>query len=132
MNKKVVDQYLGAVKKNLHCSAKKKREFLSDLEQGLHDFSQETPNLTMEALIEAFGTPEAQANEFMNTLDSTDIKKAFTWKKILLIAVIVIVAVYIIGITILFIDGHIDNHGRGVEYIGDDDSGYEIVTEEYY
>lgn len=132
MNKNATKQYLREVKKSLHCSAKKKREFLSDLKRALNDFSQEAPNLTIEELVEAFGSPEAQANEFMNTLDSADIQKAFGWKKIILIAAIIIVAVYIIGITILFIDGHIDNHGRDVVYIIDENSNTEIVTEEYY
>ena len=119
MTEKLIRQYLRETKKNVACSAKRKRAFLAQLEAGLRELAQETDDLTMEQLTEAFGTPQQQAQSFMETLDAKEIKKAFGWKKIVLIAVIAIVLIWLIAVVTLWIDGHNGVNGYGVEYIGD-------------
>jgi len=119
MTEKLIRQYLKETKKNVACSAKRKRAFLAQLEAGLRELAQETDDLTAEQLTEAFGTPQQQAQSFMETLDAKEVKKAFGWKKIVLIAAITMIMIWLIAVVTLWIDGHNGIHGHGIEYIGD-------------
>ena len=132
MTEKLIRQYLKETKKNVACSAKRKRAFLAQLEAGLRELAQETDDLTAEQLTEAFGTPQQQAQSFMETLDAKEVKKAFGWKKIVLVAVIAIVLIWLIAVVTLWIDGHTQNHGRGEEYLIDGNSNYVVISEENY
>ena len=132
MTEKLIRQYLKETKKNVACSAKRKRAFLAQLEAGLRELAQETDDLTAEQLTEAFGTPQQQAQSFMETLDAKEVKKAFGWKKVVLVAVIAIVLIWLIAVVTLWIDGHTQNHGRGEEYLIDGNSNYVVISEENY
>ena len=132
MTEKLIRQYLKETKKNVACSAKRKRAFLAQLEAGLRELAQETDDLTAEQLTEAFGTPQQQAQSCMETLDAKEVKKAFGWKKIVLVAVIAIVLIWLIAVVTLWIDGHTQNHGRGEEYLIDGNSNYVVISEENY
>ena len=114
----LIRQYLREVRKEVRCSAKRKRAFLAELETGLREFAQEAPDLTMEQLIDAFGTPQQRAQDFMETLDAKEVKKAFTWKKAVVIGLIAIVLIWLIALVTMWIDGHVKAHGYGVESIG--------------
>ena len=119
MNNALTDKYLSSVKKNLSCSSKKKSEFLSALKKGLGDFLQENPESTYEDIVKAFGMPETQANEFMDSLDSEAIKKAFNWKKAIAIGIIVVLIIWGIVAVFSIIDTYTTNRGFGVETIED-------------
>jgi len=124
MHEALMRQYLRAVKKEVHCSAKRKRAFLAELEGELREFAQETPDLAMEQLTEAFGSPQQRAQDFMETLDAKEIKKAFGWKKIVLIGVIAFLLIWLIGVIIAVVDGHNAANGYDVVYYESDDSTY--------
>ena len=124
MTEKLIRQYLRETKKSVACSAKRKRAFLAQLEAGLRELAQETDDLTAEQLTEAFGTPQQQAQSFMETLDAKEIKKAFGWKKIVLIAVIAIVLIWLIAVVTLWIDGHNGVNGYDIEYYGSSNNTY--------
>lgn len=117
MNNDLIDKYLSSVKKNLSCSSKKKSEFLSALKKGLDDFLLENPESTYEDIVKAFGEPETQSNEFMDSLDSEAIKKAFNWKKVVLIGVILALILWGIGVAVSAGKSYHDRSGYGVEYI---------------
>ena len=127
MGKGAVDLYLKKVKKELRCPAKRKRAFLAELEAGLREFAQELPDLTIDQLIDAFGTPQKQAQDFMETLDAKEIKKAFTWKQVVVLGVIAALLIWLGVVVTLWIDGHNDINGYGEEYIGSN----LVATEEY-
>ena len=129
MNDKTIRQYLGAVKKDVRCSAKRKRVFLTELEAELREFAQEMPDLTMEQLTDAFGTPQKQAQDFMETLDAKEIKKAFSWKHMILIAVVAVVVVWLIAVVAMWFDGHKQVNGYGKEYYVDENSNRIEITE---
>ncbi|MBQ7597502.1 MAG: hypothetical protein IJU56_02870 [Clostridia bacterium] len=132
MGNEAKKRYLSAVKKNLRCSEKQKKSFLAELEASLNAFLSETPDATEARLGEMFGAPEKVAEDFLTTLDAKDIKKAFGWKKIVLIGVIIALLIWGAGVTIALIDSHVDAHGYGVESIGNDNTGYKIVTMEEF
>lgn len=118
MGEKAIRQYLWAAKKEVRCSTKRKRAFLTELETGLRELAQETPDLTMAYLTDAFGTPQQQAQDFMETLNVSEIKRAFTWKKAVVIGLIAALLIWVIAVVTLWIDGHAQNHGHGEEYLG--------------
>ena len=127
MDRNATDLYLKQVKKELRCSAKQKRALVQPLSQALQEFAQENSAVSIEQVTAAFGTPQAQAEDLMETLETAEIKKAFTWKHIVLIGVIAALVIWLGVAAAAFIDAHINNHGTGVEYIGDSI----ISTEEY-
>ena len=124
MTEKLIRQYLRETKKSVACSAKRKRAFLAQLEAGLRELAQETDNLTPEQLTKTFGTPQQQAQSFMETLDANEVKKAFGWKKIVLVAAVAMIMIWLIGIVIVVIDGHRSANGYSVE------EEYEVATDE--
>ena len=133
MGNEAKKRYLSAVKKNLRCSEKQKKSFLAELEASLNAFLSETPEATEARLGEMFGAPEKVAEDFLTTLDAKDIKKAFGWKKIVLIGVIVALLMWGAGVTIALIDSHVDAHGYGKTYLIDEDTNTSIlVAEEFY
>ena len=115
MNDELTEKYLSLVKKNLLCSSKDKRIFLSELRKGLNDFVQENPESTYEDIVNVFGTPEAQANEFVNSLDTKAIKKAFSWKKAVIIFIIIALVAWGIGVAVSAGKSFHDRSGHGVE-----------------
>ena len=127
MGKGAVDLYLKQVKKELRCPAKQKRAFLAELETGLRELAQEKETVSMEQLTAAFGTPQKLAADFMETLDTKEVKEAFTWKKLVLIGVLAVVLIWLVAVVTLWIDGHNDINGYGEEYIGSN----LVATEEY-
>ena len=127
MNRGAVDLYLKKVKKELRCSAKQKRAFLAELETGLRELAQESSDLTIDQLTNAFGTPQQQAQDFMETLDAKEIKKAFTWKQVVVLGVIAALLIWL-GVAIAaIIDAHIDNHGYDITVI-DDSADADIIA----
>ena len=132
MGNEAKKRYLNAVKKNLRCSEKHRRTFLAELERSLNDYLAESPEADEATLCAAFGTPETVAEDYLSTLDAKDVKKAFSWKRIVLIGVIIALLMWGVGVTIALIDSHVDAHGFGVESIGNDNTGYKIVTMEEF
>ena len=127
MDRNATDLYLKQVKKELRCSAKQKRALVQPLSQALQEFAQENGAVTIEQVTAAFGTPQKQAEDLMETLDTKEVKKAFTWKKLVLIGVLAVVLIWLVAVVTLWIDGHNDINGYGEEYIGSN----LVATEEY-
>ena len=119
--------YVKSVERQLAGSRKQKKDYLKKLTADVAERLEEAPELDTAALASAFGSPEELAQDFMETLETAEIKKAFTWKHIVLIGVIAALVIWLGVAAAAFIDAHINNHGTGVEYIGDSI----ISTEEY-
>ena len=119
MNSKPINKYVRAVKKELFCSLEKKREIVVSLRQAINDSFDSDTDLKYEQLVDFFGTPKAQAEEYMSALDADEIKKAVRKKRIIIFVVTLITVAFIAGMTYLVIDGHIGNHGHMVTYIED-------------
>lgn len=130
MGNEAKKRYLSAVKKNLRCSSRQKKSFLAELEASLNAYLSETPEATEARLGEMFGAPEKVAEDFLTTLDAKDIKKAFGWKKIVLIGVIIALLMWGVGVTIAVIDAH-NNESKSyyLEYIGDEEITYFLPEE---
>ena len=133
MGNKAKKRYLNAVKKNLRCSSRQRKAFLAELNVSLTAFLSEIPEADEAQLCAAFGAPESVAEDFLSTLEAKDIKKAFSWKRIVLIGVIVALLLWGAMMITVLIDAHFDTHGTGVEALIDREAGTSIlITEEIY
>lgn len=106
--------YLKAVEQQLSGKKAQKKAYLKKLAADVAERLEEEPGLDSAALASAFGSPEELAAEFMGTLDVKDVKKAFGWKKIVLIGVIIALLIWgVIGI-IAVVDSHKSVNGYTV------------------
>jgi len=121
--------YLKAVEQQLSGKKAQKKAYLKKLAADVAERLEEEPELDSAALASAFGSPEELAAEFMGTLDVKDVKKAFGWKKIVLIAVIAIVLIWLIAVVTLWFDAHKQVNGYGKEYYVDENSNRIEITE---
>ena len=81
----LVTQYLKDVSAKIICPKGTKRFFLCELEQEVLAFAEETPDLTMEMIYQAFGVPEKFASNIADQecyieLYQKATKKAKIWK----------------------------------------------------
>ena len=121
--------YLKQVKKALPGTAVQKKAYLKKLSADIEERLEEDPALDEAALIRAFGAPDEVAAGFLETLDTTTVKKAFGWKKVVLIAVIVIIAIWLIAVVTLWIDAKKSNGAYYLEHIGDEEITYFLPEE---
>jgi hypothetical protein len=73
---KQVKRYIHKVQKLLKCSAKSKKNFIAHLKSSINAFQNESPDCTIEDILEFSGQPEKLARSFMETLDKEEIKRA--------------------------------------------------------
>jgi len=116
--------FLKSVEQKLPGKRAQKKAFLKTLAANVAERLEEEPALDVASLVEAFGSPEKLAAEFAETLDAKEIKKAFGWKKIVLIGVIAFLLIWLIGVIIAVVDGHNAANGYDVVYYESDDSTY--------
>ena len=121
--------YLKEVEQQLCGKKAQKKAYLKTLSADVAERLEEEPNLDCAALALAFGSPEELATEFMETLDTKDVKKAFNGKKIVLIGVIAIVVIWLIGVSIALFDGHASVNGNYLEHIGDEEITFFLPEE---
>ena len=81
----LVTQYLKDVSAKIICPKGTKRFFLCELEQEVLAFAEETPDLTMEMIYQAFGVPEKFASNIADQECYIELyqkakKKATIWK----------------------------------------------------
>ena len=119
MGNEAKKRYMAAVKKNLRCSGRQRKAFLAELNVSLAAFLSGIPEADEAQLCAAFGAPETVAEDFLSTLEAKDIKKAFGWKRIVLIGVIVALLLWGFVLTLELIDAHIDTHGYSKVVISD-------------
>ena len=126
----VKKQYLSAVKKELHAIGRAKRPLLQRLDAELTEYLDANPGADAAAVSEAFGTPQETAQTFMESLPATAVKKAFTWKRVVLIGVIAAILIWLGVVVTSWIDGHIQNHGYGTEEILEELPADAIILED--
>lgn len=119
--------YVKSVERQLAGSRKQKKDYLKKLTADVAERLEEAPELDTAALASAFGSPEELAQDFMETLDAKEIKKAFTWKQVVVLGVIAALLIWL-GVAIAaIIDAHIDNHGYDITVI-DDSADADIIA----
>lgn len=106
--------YLKEVDQQLSGKRAQRKAYIKKLSADVAERLEDDPKLDRAALANAFGSPEELASEFMETLNAKDVKKAFGWKKIVLIGVITALLIWgVIGI-IAVVDSHKSVNGYTV------------------
>ena len=118
--------YIKKVEQHLPGKKAQKKTYLKKLSADVAERLEEEPSLDSAALALAFGSPEELAADFMETLDAKEIKKAFTWKQVVLIGVIVALLIWLSVAMVSLIDAHKQSQGRLFEYYGEELQHIEI------
>lgn len=94
-----IRQYLKAVGKELACSPKQKRQFLSRLRTDIEDFADDSDSDIDANLIEShFGKPSEIASNFLSQADYLVIKRQFSYKRVVVLCISIACILTIIGI----------------------------------
>lgn len=104
MNKRVLDRYFCKLCRKLPCGRIEKQRILSDLQLNTENWLETHPDADEAAFLEAFGTPDAVAQSYIEQMDPTEIsKKLKTRKTILTIVAALAVAILLIWLLIVII-----------------------------
>ena len=98
-NSKTIQQYCKAVKKELSCPGKIKKDLIIRLTPDLEMFAEENPNASLDDISAHFGSPKEVAESYLASLDEEELKKRINKAKRIWIAVIAVCA----AILLLFI-----------------------------
>ncbi len=108
---KELKAYYSEISKSIVCSKKQKTEFINQLKSDVDCYLSENPEATVQEITSCFGSAEQIGKSFVSEYDSDNIKKKLSVKRILIIAVIVMVLIYAAFVIISLIDVHNEAHG---------------------
>lgn len=100
MTENTVNKYLDAVSKNLICSRKEKKSFISKLSAGIEDFAGDREEISFEELSAEFGSPQELAASFAAQMDSAVLVKKISIKRAVVLGIIAGIVLMILGMFI--------------------------------
>ncbi len=117
---KDVKKYLADVGRYLVCSEKQKKKILKTVEVSVTDFILENDIIELSEVYERFGTPEDIAKNYLADANPADVRKALNKKKVFIIAAVIALVIFSIGVAIVVIEnhkeiGHLETHI--IEYV---------------
>ena len=89
-------EYIRSIRRELPCSGKKKRQFISQIRCSIMDFLQENPEADLEAVQAHFGTKQEIVEDFVRNEDASNLLRKMSIKK----KVLAIIAGVMIFITV--------------------------------
>lgn len=114
---KEIRKYKKHVKALLICDSKTAKSYLSDLENGIADFVENSGATSIEEVITRFGEPEVVARAFFESADIRKIKRRMNIKRVLLAGVLLAVVIWAVAVSYLSIDAHLSMPGYFVETV---------------
>lgn len=93
------------------CDRKQKKAFLKELQSSIEEFRFNNPQASLSDIEAFFGSPEQIAASFTDNTDSVRLKKRLSVKKIVLLAILLVLLIYFAFIVISLIDVHTEAHG---------------------
>lgn len=96
----VTERYVGQVQRALFCTPLHRKKFIRDLEPLAEDFASGNPKAALADFRREFGTPEALAQQYMNTLDDEEVQKYRRRRKWFHRACLAAVAIIVIAMAI--------------------------------
>lgn len=76
----ITNEYISASVKYLLCSHKNKIRFIKSTKVRIQNYFDENPDSTYTDLEKSFGTPDMMANDFMESIDADEIRRAKSFK----------------------------------------------------
>lgn len=118
--KREIERYLKEIEGKLYtCPRKRRKAFLRDLRGNIHDYIAEHPNATLPEIRSVFGSPGVIAENILQSEDFTITKTVVSsqkWcRRILAVAVCILVAGVLVLGTIYVVDTYNFNHGYETE-----------------
>lgn len=104
-------KYYSEISKSVLCTGKHKRTFMKQLKFDIDSYISENPEATLEEVKNCFGTADTIAESFIVNSDCSEIKRKLDIKKLLIVAVVAALLVYLAFIVISLIDVHTEAHG---------------------
>ena len=117
-----INKYLKDVNRSLTCPKAEKEFYIDKIRNGILVFIDENPDATIEDILREIGDPKTVANDLLETATSETpekIRKRMTFRKIILIAAIIIVVIVGIVYASALIENHVISGGSGEESIQD-------------
>lgn len=96
----VTERYVGQVQRALFCTPLHRKKFIRDLEPLAEDFASGNPKAALADFRREFGTPEALAQQYMDTLDDEEVRKYRRRRKWFHRACLAAVAIIVIAMAI--------------------------------
>ncbi len=128
---KAVSDYIKSVNKNLICKRKLKKSIINDFRNSVLDYQEEKNITDINDIYAHFGTAEEVAKNYLSDADPKEIKKSTSAKRIILIAMLTALILYIFGYTIAYINSqHTEVNHVTFESWSDPDIPEEIL--DYY
>lgn len=118
-----INKYLKDVNRSLTCPKAEKEFYIDKIRNGILVFIDENPDATIEDILREIGDPKTVANDLLETATSETpekIRKRMTFRRIILIAAIIIVAIVGIVYASALLDAHFSINGtehESVDYI---------------
>lgn len=111
MNNKQLKSYYKEISSALICSAKQKKAFMNELKSDIDEYLAACPQADMDKIKAEFGTAQEIASSFLTGSDTAEIKKKLDIRKLILIAVVIALVIYLAFVVISLIDVHTEAHG---------------------
>uniref|UniRef100_UPI003FED8236 hypothetical protein n=1 Tax=Candidatus Fimivicinus sp. TaxID=3056640 RepID=UPI003FED8236 len=118
-----INPYLKDVNHSLTCPKAEKEFYIDKVRNGILVFIDENPDATIEDILQEIGDPKTVANDLLETATSETpekIRKQMTFRRIILIAAIIIIAIVGIVYASALLDAHFSINGtehESVDYI---------------
>lgn len=93
-------QYVEQVRRELICAPLHQETFIQDLESLVKDFTSEKPTAALSDFRQEFGAPEEVAQQYMSTLDDSEVQKYRRRRKLRNVIPTFILGLVIVGMSI--------------------------------
>lgn len=110
-NNRELKEYYARISDAVLCDRKQKKAFLKELQSSVEEFRLSNPQASVSDIEAFFGSLEQIAASFTDNTDSVRLKKKLSVKRIVLLAVILALLVYVAFVVISLIDVHTEAHG---------------------
>lgn len=97
-----INRYLYQVQKGLTCTEESKRAFIDHLKSSVEDYAAQTPNCTIENIIQFSGEASQVSKNLMESVEPSEIARIHQRKKITIISCTVLAAIMVVILMSLF------------------------------
>ncbi len=112
---KDIEKYMSEVNSHLFCLQKNKKAVLEDIREAILEFTENNEVETMDVIYARFGTPEEIAKAYIADAEPQNIKKAFNIRKMIVVAIVILILIYLTIMLCVAYDAHSANHGYFIE-----------------
>ena len=125
-----LQEYLSEVSRSLICDKKQKKAIIGQLRADVEGFVAENDETSLEDIIGYFGSAESISASFMENVDTVKLKRSLDVKKVIVIALVLALVIYVLFVVISLVDVHDEAHGyieEGIMMIKNNFVGGELI-----